>query len=152
LLGIDLVRSERFHAAIDGGSDGIKPGWVRVNFNYFISEAVFGFIIAAIDFIAREGWRFLPDYTFDAVTGVWRHRQVRASEPLSLDQINYCGGRMVYRSLHRTEPESAFDGYLEQARRLATRPPASADSGGWPSALPPELESLRWFPLPGELS
>lgn len=152
LLGIDLVRSERFHAAIDGGSDGIKPGWVRVNFNYFISEAVFGFIIAAVAFIAREGWRFLPDYTFDAVTGVWRHRQVRAIEPLSLDQIAYCSGRMVYRSHHRTEPESAFAEYLEQARRLASRPPAAAARTGWPAVLPPELESLRWFPLPGELS
>jgi selenocysteine lyase/cysteine desulfurase len=152
LLGIDVARSERFHAAIDAGSDGIKPGWVRVNFNYFISEAEFGFIIAAIDFIARDGWRFLPDYTFDAVTGIWRHRQVRAIEPLSLDQITYCSGRMAYRSHHRTEPESAFAGYLEQARRLATRPPATADSTGWPAALPSELESLRWFPLPGELS
>jgi len=152
LLGIDLAHSERFHAAIDGGSEGIKPGWVRVNFNYFISEAVFGFIIAAVDFIARDGWRFLPDYAFDPVTGIWRHRKVRATETLSLDQITYCSGKMAYRSHHRTEPESAFAEYLEEARKLAARTPAGADSGGWPAALPPELESLRWFPLPGELT
>jgi selenocysteine lyase/cysteine desulfurase len=152
LLGIDLARSERFHAAIDAGSEGLKPGWVRVNFNYFIGEAVFGFIIAAIDFIAREGWRFLPDYAFDPLTGIWRHRNVRAIEPLSLDEISYCSGKMAYRSRHRTEPESAFAEYLEEAKRLAARPHAANDGAGRAPALPPEMESLRWFPLPGELS
>jgi len=152
LLGIDLARSERFHAAIDAGSEGLKPGWVRVNFNYFIGEAVFGFIIAAIDFIAREGWRFLPDYAFDPLTGIWRHRNVRAIEPLSLDEISYCSGKMAYRSRHRTEPESAFAEYLEEAKRLAARPREAGDGAGRAPALPPEMESLRWFPLPGELS
>ena len=45
LLGIDLDRSSRFRDAISSGCEGIKPGWVRVNFNYFISEAVFEFIL-----------------------------------------------------------------------------------------------------------
>ncbi|HSN53204.1 MAG TPA: aminotransferase class V-fold PLP-dependent enzyme [Candidatus Sulfomarinibacteraceae bacterium] len=38
LLGIDVARSTRFRDAITRGSEGIKPGWVRVNFNYFITE------------------------------------------------------------------------------------------------------------------
>ena len=41
LLGIDLERSHEFEREIGRGCEGIKPGWVRVNFNYFISEAVF---------------------------------------------------------------------------------------------------------------
>lgn len=148
LLGIDLVRSERFHAAINAGSEGIKPGWVRVNFNYFISEAAFRFVIDAVDFVAREGWRFLPDYDFDDATGVWRHRQARRGDTLSLDDITWCGGRMTYRSHHRTEPESAFEGYLAEARRLAERPHDAAE--GAQRSLPGDLEALRWFPLPGE--
>ena len=44
LLGIDLERSHEFEREITGGCEGIKPGWVRVNFNYFISEAVFDYI------------------------------------------------------------------------------------------------------------
>ncbi|MBK8166742.1 MAG: aminotransferase class V-fold PLP-dependent enzyme [bacterium] len=148
LLGIDLARSELFHAAINAGSEGIKPGWVRVNFNYFISEAAFRFVLAAVDFVANEGWRFLPDYDFDATTGVWRHRQARRGDTLSLDDITWCGGRMVYRSHHRTEPESAYEGYLAEARRLAggARPVAGAGV----RTLPGALETLRWFPLPGE--
>ena len=39
LLGIDLERSHEFEREIAHGCEGIKPGWVRVNFNYFISEA-----------------------------------------------------------------------------------------------------------------
>ncbi|HET7830801.1 MAG TPA: aminotransferase class V-fold PLP-dependent enzyme, partial [Candidatus Limnocylindrales bacterium] len=47
LLGIDLETSHEFEREIARGCEGIKPGWVRVNFNYFISEAVFSFILDA---------------------------------------------------------------------------------------------------------
>jgi hypothetical protein len=33
---------------------GIKPGWVRVSFNYFISEATFDYIVQAVDLVARS--------------------------------------------------------------------------------------------------
>ena len=35
------ARRHEFEREIARGCEGIKPGWVRVNFNYFISEAVF---------------------------------------------------------------------------------------------------------------
>ncbi len=38
LLGIDLERSHEFEREITRGCEGIKPGWTRVSFNYFISE------------------------------------------------------------------------------------------------------------------
>jgi selenocysteine lyase/cysteine desulfurase len=39
LLGIDLDRSHAFERAIADGCEGIKPGWVRVNFTWFLSDA-----------------------------------------------------------------------------------------------------------------
>ena len=57
LLGIDLETSHEFEREISRGCEGIKPGWVRVNFNYFISEAVFEFILDAVDLVATDGWR-----------------------------------------------------------------------------------------------
>ncbi len=157
LLGIDLARSMKFHVAIDAGAEGIKPGWVRVNFNYFISDEVFEFIIKAVEFIARDGWRFLTDYDFDAETGVWRHSQAQRGASLRLDDITYCSGRMQYRSQHITEPESAFAEYLEQAENFVARMKAGALETGAKSrtesisvSLSAELEPLRWFPLPGE--
>ena len=74
LLGIDLERSHEFEREITGGCEGIKPGWVRVNFNYFISDTVADYIIEAVRLVARDGWRLLGDYLFDPLTGRWRHR------------------------------------------------------------------------------
>ena len=73
LLGIDIETSHAFEREISRGCEGIKPGWVRVNFNYFISETVFEHILDAVALVAREGWRLLPHYRFDPATGLWRH-------------------------------------------------------------------------------
>ena len=48
LLGIDIERSHEFERVITAGCEGIKPGWVRVNFNYFIDEAVFEYDVRAL--------------------------------------------------------------------------------------------------------
>lgn len=152
LLGIDLARSMKFHDAIDGGAEGIKPGWVRVNFNYFISDDVFEFIIKAVEFIARDGWRFLADYNFEAETGIWRHCDAKRGASLRLTDITYCSGRMQYRAQHLTEPESVLAEYLEQANKWAAEREAlgTTGAGGCAKSLSDELEPLRWFPLPGE--
>ena len=47
LLGIDLDRSHEFEREITRGCEGIKPGWVRVNFNYFIDDETFEYLLAA---------------------------------------------------------------------------------------------------------
>ena len=44
LLAIGPARSHALRDEIVHGCDGIKPGWTRVNFNYFISEATAGYI------------------------------------------------------------------------------------------------------------
>ena len=77
LLGIDLATSKEFEREIVRGCEGIKPGWVRVNFNYFLSETQFQFLLDAIHLVATDGWKFLPDYTFCPETGLWRHRRGR---------------------------------------------------------------------------
>jgi len=154
LLGIDLARSMRFHEAIDAGGEGIKPGWVRVNFNYFISDAVFNYIIEAMELLAEDGWRLLPHYNFDPESGIWRHRNLRPGSTLRLGDICYSSGRMQYRSSHITEPESALAEYMAEARRIIELMKKLAASGQEKESAPPtlegELERLRWFPLPGE--
>ena len=69
LLGIDIETSHEFERAIGRGCEGIKPGWVRVNFNYFIGEEVFDFILQAVEIVASDGWKLLPQYRFSADTG-----------------------------------------------------------------------------------
>lgn len=41
------------------------PGWVRVNSNYLISEAVCSYLVQAVRLVAHDGWRLLPGYRFD---------------------------------------------------------------------------------------
>ena len=151
LLGIDLERSHEFEREIGRGCEGIKPGWVRVNFNYFISEPVFEFILAAVDLVASDGWRLLPHYRFEPATGLWRHTGGVAEPPLSLFDVAFDDGRMTWPAHRRTEPESRLADYLDEARRLLADPPRPL--------LPPEdvvvdddFETLRWFPLPTEIA
>ncbi|MFO0005044.1 MAG: aminotransferase, partial [bacterium] len=74
LLGIDLTVSREFEQAVVRGGEGIKPGWTRMNFNYFLTEETFTFLLEAVELIASHGWALLPDYRFEPATGQWRHR------------------------------------------------------------------------------
>ncbi|MEA2607550.1 MAG: hypothetical protein QOI00_2307, partial [Chloroflexota bacterium] len=91
LLGIDIETSHAFEREITRGCEGIKPGWVRVNFNYFISESVFAYITEAVAMVARDGWRLLPWYRFDPATGMWRHAAGSPEPPLSLHDVAFSG-------------------------------------------------------------
>ncbi len=147
LLGIDLETSHEFEREIGLGCEGIKPGWVRVNFNYFISEAVFEFILEAVEIVATDGWRLMPEYRFDALTGLWIHAAGPPEPPLSLRDIRYSDAR-VPRSAHRhLEPETALPRYLEEARRILAAPRSAPE----PVQLSADFEHLRWFWLPHEI-
>jgi hypothetical protein len=149
LLGIDLATSREFEREIARGCEGIKPGWVRVNFNYFISETVFSFILDAVDLVATDGWRLLPAYRFEPAVGLWRHAGGLAEAPSSLHDVRYAGGRMTYTAHHHREPESSLDSYLVEARRLLRAEPSSVAPVD--PALDRDFEALRWFPLPTEV-
>jgi selenocysteine lyase/cysteine desulfurase len=152
LLGIDIERSHQFEREIARGCEGIKPGWVRVNFNYFISEAVFGYLLDAVHLVADQGRKLLGDYRFDPASGLWRHRQGPVEPPLRLGELRYDErGRLRFAPSHAHAQDSALPGYLDQARRLLAARPAPAEDG--PAALPglsDDFEALRWFVLPPE--
>ncbi len=150
LLGIDMARSSRFRDAINSGCEGIKPGWVRVNFNYFISEAVFDYILDAVHLVADSGWKLLPYYRFSVDTGLWRHRDQRLRAELGLDDVSFESGQLKYEGRLLTEPEEAFAGYLEQARRIIEAAEVEFGADDTSANLSEELERLRWFPLPTE--
>ena len=153
LLGIDLERSHEFEREISSGCEGIKPGWVRVNVNYFVSDTVVDYITEAVVMVAEDGWRLLPDYRFEAATGLWRHRAGPVEPPLRLAQVTYdeVTGQMRYPRHDEPVPESALAGYLEEARTvLAAAEPQSAmcDEQVRDGAVSPDFEHLRWFELP----
>ncbi|HET7169181.1 MAG TPA: aminotransferase class V-fold PLP-dependent enzyme [Candidatus Limnocylindrales bacterium] len=154
LLGIDIETSHAFEREISRGCEGIKPGWVRVNFNYFISEAVFDFIVRAVALVARDGWRLTPWYRFDQLTGLWSYVGGAPEPPLSLDDIDYGIDGMRYAAHRHREPESRLADHLADGARLL------ADPGrvlGTPPPTPAlvvdqDFEDLRWFWLPQEIA
>jgi selenocysteine lyase/cysteine desulfurase len=153
LLGIDLVKSRAFERAIMMGWEGIKPGWVRINFNYFISEAVFDFLLQAVHLVAEHGYKLLPHYAFCPQSGLWYRRERKFDGGFGLSSLSYDSGKLEYRHSRLSEPESALTTYLEEARETIE---ASVERFRAEEPLPdqplsPDLERLRWFPLPCEV-
>ena len=151
LLGIDLERSHEFENEITRGCEGIKPGWVRVNFNYFLSDEVFNFIVEAVHMIAKEGWRLLPQYEFEPDSGLWTHALGLAEPPMSLSDLSYEGGDLHYPVHRSTEPESVLADYLKYAHTIFEEASCS-DTSAARLEVSEDFEHLRWFPLPGEVS
>ena len=154
LLGIDIETSHAFEREISRGCEGIKPGWVRVNFNYFISEAVFDYIVRAVALIARDGWRLTPWYRFEPATGLWRHADGAPEPPLSLHDIRYEAGGLQYPAHRHREPEARLEAYLADAERILADPAAALGPPPSPETLEvdTDFESLRWFWLPEEIA
>ena len=152
LLGIDIETSHAFEREISRGCEGIKPGWVRVNFNYFISETVFGHLIDAVALVAQEGWRLLPYYRFDPLTGLWRHAAGVAAAPLSLHDVRFTPDGLEHPGHLLHEPESRLADYLAEARALMADPPAppAPPQGLADLAVGEHFGDLRWFLMPDE--
>ena len=151
LLGIDLERSHEFEHEITNGCEGIKPGWTRVSFNYFISEAVFQYLVDAVDLVAEHGWKLLPEYRFNPQSGLWKHRDGPIEPPLRLSQLFYDQrtGELVRPPLDGVRaPETDLAGYIQAGRDRCAAAPAWCQEGPHPGALSAEFEHLRWFDLP----
>jgi selenocysteine lyase/cysteine desulfurase len=140
----------------EGGTPGIIES-VRAGLVVALKQAVGTDLIREREqrFLRRalERWRrnpdleLLGDYRFDPRSGQWRHRLAPPDAVPSLADL------LEGRSGPGPGPvgEDALPGYLRQARALlaAARPVTEAAGPSW---LPPELERLRDFPLPGDLS
>ena len=154
LLGIDIETSHAFEREISRGCEGIKPGWVRVNFNYFIGAAVFDYIVRAVAMVARDGWRLLPWYRFDPATGMWRHVDGSPEPTLFLHDVRYGPDGISYPSHRHRAGDEALAGYLADAERILADPVAALGEPperAGPPIVGDDFESLRWFWLPDEV-
>jgi selenocysteine lyase/cysteine desulfurase len=145
LLGIDFDTSARIEEAVATGCEVIKPGWVRVNFNYFIAEEEFAYLIEAVHLVADQGWRLLPLYTYEPDTALWRHRDGLPRPPTSLSDLDFAGGGLAP---PMTAPIGDLGQYLAEAKRILAEEP---QSGGTSPDLGAAGEVLRWFPNPAEI-
>ncbi|MGH3510231.1 MAG: aminotransferase class V-fold PLP-dependent enzyme [Nocardioidaceae bacterium] len=148
LLGIDIDRSREFEHEIARGCEGIKPGWVRVNFNYFLSDTVADYIIEAVRLVAHDGWKLLGDYLFDPVTGRWRHRAGVVEPPISLYDVTYReDGSVFLPSSRLTGGEELLARHLSDGEKVLANA-IGPDLRQHAAEVSADFEQLRWFELP----
>jgi selenocysteine lyase/cysteine desulfurase len=147
LLNMSMENSRAIEREIRSGHMILRPGWVRLNFNYFIDEATFDYLVKAVDLVAREGWRLLPFYEFDASSATWRFegRGMRLSN--SLAEIDFGAALPSTQSVTSSQLAEYFDAAERELSAARTRRLAARIS----SNLPASAEALRWFVLPHEL-
>ncbi|XP_074619620.1 uncharacterized protein LOC141878556 [Acropora palmata] len=56
----------------------LRPGFVRLNLPYFMSDDAVDFVLEAVKMVAEHGWKLLPQYMFNPETGEWKHRTHQA--------------------------------------------------------------------------
>ena len=129
------------------GSEGVKLGWFRVNFNYFVSDVVRDYLVCPVPLENRHGHRLLPDYRFDPHSGLWHHRFAAAAPPVRLSDVSYDSQGVMHWPHRRTIlGEDALPEHLRDAAQLLAARPDRIDTG--PTGLPDDFEALRWFHLP----
>ncbi|PWJ86502.1 selenocysteine lyase/cysteine desulfurase [Pseudaminobacter salicylatoxidans] len=145
LLAIPAGQAERHEALVAGGESLLRPGWVRLGFNYFFNEETVAYIISAVRFIAQRGADFLPLYEVDAKAGLWRVVDAPLREAAAISELgDIWSGKAMPPS---TDDAPDFSACLRLAQELADTAGGNADAQ---NSLSSEAEALRWFWMPGE--
>ena len=150
LLGLDPAVSRALDRAVAAGESALRPGWVRLNFNYFIDEGEFEYLLRALALVAEYGWRLLPAYHLDRESGLWRHRDGAGALPVALEALD---------PLTAPAPGAAaetpdFGALLAEGERIlhagasGAQVAAACAEDPWPG----EAERLRWFVLGAEVA
>ena len=80
LLNMDMDYSRRLETAISKGQMILRPGWVRLNFNYFFDQETVDYLVRAVMLIAEHGWRLLPYYHYSEDSGTWSLQEQNAAQ------------------------------------------------------------------------
>lgn len=155
LLNVDEPHSLAFKSAIQMGYTGVKPGWTRVSFPYYMSREEFEFTLAALEFLAIYGQRFLPLYSFNWKTGGWTFKKKALKETLLGKQQNpTLGGSSslasMIKGMNIHESHNQKDGliykyakYLETAKLIASLLPKFPPQESIPEEIDPDLIPFR---------
>lgn len=152
LLGLDPTRSgELEKRSAEQGYSALRPGWVRLNFNYFISQNEFEFLLDAICVIAQDGWRLLPHYVLDTGTGLWRYHGESPDLPVNFESIDFLDESPE--SNKSAPPEPEFDTLIAEARRILAHPgatPGERSAQENDRYIDPD-DPLRWFSIADDI-
>jgi selenocysteine lyase/cysteine desulfurase/CRP-like cAMP-binding protein len=154
LMGLGEGAGQGLFACAAKGWSSVKPGWARVNFNYFIGEDELRYVVSAVQLVAVYGWALAPRYDFDPRSGLWTHHDVRGHghRVARLEELRIDGGVAAWNEQWPTAPASALEEQLAQGRALLEAALEQSPPALEAAPLESEVEALRWFPLPHELA
>jgi selenocysteine lyase/cysteine desulfurase len=159
LLDMDMDYSRKIESVVSQGVSVLRPGWVRLNFNYFISDEEFQYLLGAIELIAESGWRMLPAYRYDAMSGVWRHHSWHAKNAANHGKTSHHQIEAIDWMVQQSVPNAMADRQtikLDAQKALHNAKQRLLSCTALMSVADVDLsephDQLRWFMQPSEAS
>ena len=139
LLGIDMSHSDQLSKLVKSGYGCFKPGWVRFNLNYFISEDELNYIFQAIKLISEYGYLLLPYYQLDQASGIWRYQGQLRDYVCCLADVNFIDQPKKATGQRR---KALVEYLIEGLHDLKT---VQCDWQQYECCFPAGVEEHRWF-------
>ncbi|OWZ00908.1 hypothetical protein PHMEG_00027801 [Phytophthora megakarya] len=161
LLGLARRDVLALESALIEKKEMLRPGFTRMSFPYFMSTAELEYVLAAVNFVATDGWKFLPQYKFNHKSGVWKH-WTRFTKFPDRKWISHFATALEEktRSKNLADDEETLAAHraenLAEARRLVDEVNAKSVPSQVVAASAAQMleeaddEALRWFVYPSE--
>ncbi len=145
LLGINKEQSQLIEEIVTEGIQSLKPGFVRINFHYLMTDSEVNFMIDAIKFISQYGYLFISQYKINLKTGQWNHNYLNEYNSIVdtfglHDSINGRNNTDVI----DIKKEDEYRYYLNEAHSIASNIQKDF-TPSFHSFINPKYESFRWF-------
>jgi len=147
LLNVDGETSLKYRDVVVNGYNSLKPGWVRVNFHYVMSEREVDYICEALEFIGENGYLFVNEYKMDINSGLWIHKNGDADNKTisnygvehSLDFI----GKNIFEE-EEVDNLAEYEKYFEVAHKLVDKLRTSYKHSN-NKFIDDNIDKLRWY-------
>lgn len=146
LLNIQSELSTKYRHVIQKGIQCIKPGWVRVNFHYTMTETTVNFILDALEFIAEYGHLFINQYVLVSKSGEWKYKGFEDSDIFFEPTIANVLDMALDDCFKQTSVDRAklYRNYLSDAGKMA-KDLENLGKVRYSKFEDPKVEELRFF-------
>ena len=146
LLELHEEKSQQYMVELAKGNVGSKPGWVRLNFNYFIPKEECDFIMKSIIWISENGWKLLNLYHFDDHEGIWICKTDRTVSINTID--SFLSNRKKLKKGSTFNKNRMRKSYFKDADKIAQHQLIELKSQKFQDYKYDQVENpLRWYSL-----
>lgn len=146
LLEVSDEQSDEYIHELTTGNVGIKPGWSRINLNYFLPDYEINFILSAVEWIAENGYLLLKDYFFDDKNAMWKSHAPINAEVVSLNSLSAHNSEAP-KSIRLNRKKEQLS-YFAQADEIAAQAKAHWHAKPFQAYSYNQVENpLRWYTL-----